>query len=84
MADSSSAPNSSPKKLPTILLLAIVLCLTLGLAPFRPEPHLFGKIKWILGGAAGMQAVDWLDFFLHLSPFILLLFIILKKKKAKE
>lgn len=28
----------------------ILLSLTLGLAPFVPEPHIFGKVKWILGG----------------------------------
>ena len=33
----------------------LLLCLTLGLAPFFPEPHLWGKIKWIAGGANGMQ-----------------------------
>jgi len=32
------------------LLLPLLLCATLGLAPFFPEPHLWGKIKWILGG----------------------------------
>ena len=47
--------------------------LTLGLAPFVPEPHLWGKIKWIMGGATGMQATDWFDFFFHLSPWLLLI-----------
>jgi hypothetical protein len=23
-------------------------CVTLGLAPFFPEPHIWGKLKWIL------------------------------------
>ena len=36
-------------------------CVTLGLAPFFPEPHIWGKGKWILGGAAGMQPMDWFD-----------------------
>ena len=52
----------------------LVLSLTLGLAPFSPEPHLFGKIKWIAGGAKGMNFLDWWDVFLHGSPWILLLF----------
>lgn len=52
--------------------LLVLFCATLGLAPFVPEPHLFGKIRWILGGAHGMQLVDWLDFLMHGLPFLLL------------
>ena len=62
------------------LVLPIILCLTLGLAPFVPEPHLFGKIKWIAGGANGMKAMDWFDVALHGFPFILLIYMILKNK----
>jgi hypothetical protein len=53
--------------------LIILLCLTLGLAPFFPEPHIWGKLKWITGGANEMQFMDWFDVFLHGSPFVLLL-----------
>lgn len=66
--------------------IVILLCLTLGLAPFFPEPHLIGKIRWIAGGAKGMRLVDYFDLLLHGFPFILLLrlFIrsLLKLKKA--
>jgi len=55
--------------------IAIALSLTLGLAPFFPEPHLFGKIRWILGGAEGMAAMDWFDFAMHGTPFAYLLFL---------
>jgi hypothetical protein len=57
----------------------ILLSLTLGLAPFVPEPHIFGKVKWILGGANGMQMMDWFDFFFHGIPFFLLLRLIFLK-----
>jgi hypothetical protein len=53
--------------------LLIFASLTLGLAPFFPEPHLFGKIKWVLGGATGMQPLDWFDLVWHGLPFLLLL-----------
>ena len=46
----------------------LLISLTLGLAPFTPEPHLFGKIRWILGGASGMQPMDWSDFLMHATP----------------
>lgn len=50
--------------------LWLVASLTLGLAPFVPEPHLFGKLKWLLGGGVGMQALDWFDLLQHGLPFI--------------
>jgi hypothetical protein len=53
--------------------LILVACLTLGLAPFFPEPHIWGKLKWIWGGAEGMQAIDWFDFAFHGWPWILLI-----------
>lgn len=56
-----------------------LLCLTLGLAPYFPEPHIWGKIKWIAGGARGMGFVDWGDFVLHGIPWILLLRILNNK-----
>lgn len=73
------------KRLPDIRLIALA-CLTLGLAPFTPEPHILGKIQWIAGGAKGMQAMDWFDSFLHGFPWLLLavwLFAYLKSKFYK-
>lgn len=56
--------------------LLILLCLTLGLAPFFPEPHIYGKLKWMLGGAEGMTILDWFDVLLHGLPFVLLIRLI--------
>ncbi|MEO1212480.1 MAG: hypothetical protein AAFY45_03070 [Bacteroidota bacterium] len=53
--------------------IILLLCLTLGLAPFSPEPHLWGKLKWIAGGAKGMGPLDWLDTMLHGFPWVLLI-----------
>lgn len=64
--------------------LIILLCLTLGLAPFFPEPHIIGKLKWIFGGAKGMSAMDWFDVCLHGFPFLLLLRFILLKLTSKH
>lgn len=52
--------------------LVVLACLTLGLAPFSPEPHLIGKIRWVAGGAVGMQVMDWFDLFFHGLPWLLL------------
>jgi len=64
--------------------IIILMCLTLGLAPFFPEPHIFGKVKWILGGANGMQLMDWFDTLFHGFPFLLLARLIFIKLKPKN
>lgn len=61
----------------------ILMCLTLGLAPFVPEPHIWGKVKWVAGGAVGMQLMDWLDFFFHGFPWILMLRLVIITAKEK-
>lgn len=57
----------------------LLLCLTLGLAPFFPEPHIVGKLRWISGGAVGMQPIDWGDTLFHGFPWVLLLLIGISK-----
>lgn len=52
---------------------AVVACLTLGLAPFFPEPHVVGKLRWVWGGAVGMQALDWGDLAMHGAPWVWLM-----------
>ena len=64
LARSAGSPNW------TQWLLPIAACLTLGLAPFLPEPHLVGKLRWVAGGAVGMSAMDALDLCLHGAPFV--------------
>jgi hypothetical protein len=61
----------------------LLMSLTLGLAPFAPEPHLFGKIRWIAGGAVGMQPMDWFDFLMHGTPWILLIRVLVLKAMGK-
>lgn len=61
------------------LTLAIIASLTLGLAPFFPEPHLWGKIRWIWGGGEGMQVMDYFDLVMHGAPWVLLLLFIAGK-----
>jgi hypothetical protein len=52
--------------------LWLIVSLTLGLAPFVPEPHLIGKLRWLMGGAVGMKPIDWFDLIQHGFPFVLL------------
>ena len=58
-------------------LLTLLACLTLGLAPYYPEPHIVGKLRWIAGGANGMGLIDWWDTLQHGAPWAFLLFFLL-------
>ncbi len=52
------------------LSAAAIASLTLGLAPFAPEPHILGKLRWVAGGANGMALMDWGDLAFHGAPWI--------------
>ncbi len=60
------------------LLKALLFCIIPGLLPFSGEPHIVGKVQWILGGAVGMQPMDYFDTLLHGSPFIYLIIVLVK------
>jgi len=53
------------------LSIALLLALTLGLAPFVPEPHLVEKIRMLVGGRL-VRPIDIFDFAMHLAPWLLL------------
>ncbi len=59
------------QKLPWTLL--IVGCLTLGLAPFQPMPHLAEKFLMLTSGTL-TQPLDIFDFIMH-GAFPVLLFL---------
>ena len=59
--------------------IIILGCLTLGMAPFFPEPHLWGKLKWVAGGAIDMTLKYWFDILVHGFPFVLLIRILIIK-----
>jgi hypothetical protein len=58
------------KRIPLSLL--IVLCLTLGLAPFTPEPHVWEKLKMLASGEL-TKLLDIFDLSLHGTPWLLLI-----------
>lgn len=58
-------------------ILLIIASLSLGLAPFFPEPHIWGKIILNAGGAQGMKLLDWWDFVMLGTPWIMLLRIVI-------
>lgn len=55
------------------LPLFALASLTLGLAPFFPEPHIWEKIRWIASGQMPNESIYWLDLLMHGSPWLLLI-----------
>jgi len=51
--------------------LLIIVCLTLGLAPFVPQPHFFEKISMLFAGTL-KKPIDWFDLFMHGAPWVVL------------
>ena len=56
--------------LPWVLLVPATLLL--GLAPFRPEPHLVEKLRMLAAGTL-KRPIDVFDLFLHATPLALLI-----------
>lgn len=51
----------------------LIGALTLGLAPFVPEPHVWEKIRWLYEGGHHFEPIHWFDFLMHGTPWILLI-----------
>lgn len=66
------------------LVLALLASLTLGLAPFTPEPHIWEKINIIRTGSRVMEPMDWFDVLMHGAPWIWLMVEIVLKLKGKK
>ena len=69
----------------TPLIFVIAICLTLGLAPFAPEPHVWQKLKMLASGGLD-QAIDIFDLLLHGAPWLLLALKLsmLKRRESGE
>jgi hypothetical protein len=57
-------------KLPLGIL--VLACVTLGLAPFVPEPHVWEKLKMLAAGEL-QRPIDIFDLIMHGAPWLLLL-----------
>lgn len=53
------------------IVLFLLIALTVGLAPFVPEPHLWEKLKMLAAGTL-TRPLDIFDFLLHAIPWVLL------------
>lgn len=53
------------------LNMAVLIALTLGLAPFVPEPHVWEKLTMLAGGSLS-RPIDIFDLVLHGTPWVIL------------
>ena len=60
--------------------IVVVLCLTLGLAPFFPEPHIWEKLKMLAAGEM-RRPIDILDLVYHGLPWLLALVKALRMRR---
>lgn len=51
--------------------VVILICVTLGLAPFTP-PHIIEKLSMLIKGNL-IKPLDWFDLLLHGFPWVLLI-----------
>lgn len=66
--------------------LAVISSLTLGLAPFTPEPHIWKQFLNLKLGRE-MLFMDWIDILLHGTPWVFLIVVLvsmLREKRAEK
>jgi len=61
----------------------IIAMLTLGLAPFAPEPHVWEKLQMLMQGELS-RPLDIFDLCLHGSPFVLSILKLLRNGRGSS
>jgi hypothetical protein len=64
------------------LPMAALVALTLGLAPFLPEPHLFEKLRMLFSGTLA-RPIDIFDLALHGLPWVVLIAKLIRMASRK-
>ena len=59
----------------------IVICLTWGLAPFLPEPHIWEKLQMLAAGEL-VRPIDIFDLVLHGLPWLALIAKLILTRRA--
>ncbi len=63
------------------LHLLVFASLTLGLAPFYPEPHIWQKVQMLAAGTL-VKPLDVFDFLMHGTPWVLLILKLLRGNRS--
>lgn len=61
----------------------VLISLTLGLAPFTPEPHVWEKLKMLAAGEL-TQPIDIFDLVMHGAPWVLLILKLVVPQKSDD
>ena len=67
-------------RIPLWILVAVAL--TLGLAPFVPEPHLWEKLKMLAAGTLS-RPIDIFDLLYHGAPWLLLVLKLVRMARRR-
>lgn len=65
------------------LALFLLVALTLGLAPFVPEPHVWEKLKMLAAGDL-VRPIDIFDLLMHGAPWVLLAIKLARSRGAGQ
>jgi len=65
------------------LVFIVLAALTLGLAPFVPEPHVLEKLRMLAAGDL-TQPIDIFDLLMHGAPWILLFWKLYRRIRHTE
>lgn len=65
--------------------VVLIACLSLGLAPFAPVPHVIEKLGMLLRGQL-VRPIDWFDLVMHGAPWALLIgkVIVVATRRGQE
>ncbi|PTQ75403.1 RND transporter [Celeribacter persicus] len=61
----------------------VLVALTLGLAPFVPEPHIWEKLKMLASGTL-TRLIDIFDLAMHGLPWVLLVVKLIRGERPAE
>lgn len=76
--------KNEPKTNP--IMMPLIFSLTLGLAPFVPEPHIYKQYLNIVNGTF-TEPIDWIDLVFHGFPWVWLIiatYKYIKNRKTKN
>ena len=65
------------------LSLFLLAALTLGLAPFVPEPHIVEKLRMLAAGEL-TRPIDIFDLLMHATPWILLFLKLYRSSRGAQ
>jgi len=64
-------------------LIVIISVLTIGLAPYAPEPHVLEKLK-MLGAGDLKRPIDMFDLVMHGAPWVLVVLKAIRQFSVKR